>query len=206
MTSCLRMVPKFSTPRSLAMWFNSLICIACSLAMLSDATILSRCGPRRSSRRGSSTLGSSASSTGVEGGWRAAEPEGSGAMAVSAAPLVNSGDSAGAASAGTEAAALALGFLVETLGINLNWLFWLDFKSQARALNALDGRQSEKFKMDWSTERPRQTSPQYGKGNFAVNSRTRCRIQTVLSKRFLDTDFTDFHGFIWHCLHSGKSV
>jgi hypothetical protein len=31
MTSCLRIVPKFSTPSSRAMWFNSLICIACKL-------------------------------------------------------------------------------------------------------------------------------------------------------------------------------
>jgi hypothetical protein len=42
MTSCLRMVPKFSTPSSLAMAFSSVMLIACSLAMFSEAAILSR--------------------------------------------------------------------------------------------------------------------------------------------------------------------
>src|SRR5208283_2651818 len=82
--------------------------------MLSDATILSRWGPRRSSAFGSSTFGSSASSIGVDGGCKSAEPDGSAtAIAVAAPPLFNSGDSA----AGVSAAGFALVFLVETLGI-----------------------------------------------------------------------------------------
>src|SRR5208283_4964617 len=144
MTSCLRMVPKFSTPSSLAMWFNSLICMAWSLAMLREATILSRCGPRRSSARASSVFGSSASSTGVDGGRKAAEPEGSGATGVSTAPLVNSGDSARDSAAG-----FALGFFVETLGIN-QMIGLAGFQSpDLQVLHALDGRQPEKFKMDY---------------------------------------------------------
>jgi hypothetical protein len=35
-TSCLRIVPKFSTPKSRAIWFSSGIAIACSLAMLME--------------------------------------------------------------------------------------------------------------------------------------------------------------------------
>src|ERR1017187_908613 len=88
--------------------------------MLSEATILSRCKPRRSSTLGSSTLGSSASSTGVDGGCKAAEPDGSITAGISGAglPLVNSGDSTAGVSAGAFTAGFTLGFLVETLGID----------------------------------------------------------------------------------------
>ena len=111
MTSCLRIVPKFSTPSSRAMPFKSVMLIACNLAMFSDAAILSRCGPRRSSNFGSSPVGS----TGVEGGCRAAEPEGSTAAGVSAGapPLMNSGDSVVVSSA-----TFTFVFFVETLGIS----------------------------------------------------------------------------------------
>ena len=40
MTSCLRMVPKFSTPSSRAIWFNSAIDIACNFAMLSEVAAM----------------------------------------------------------------------------------------------------------------------------------------------------------------------
>jgi len=63
----------------------------------------------------------------VDGGCKAAEPDGSGATAVSITPLTDSGDSmagvsVGAfstgASTGVTAAGFTLGFLVETLGID----------------------------------------------------------------------------------------
>ena len=41
-TSCLRIVPKFSTPNSFAIAFSSVICIACSLAMFIEAAMRSR--------------------------------------------------------------------------------------------------------------------------------------------------------------------
>jgi hypothetical protein len=65
-------------------------------------------------------LGSSASSTGVEGGRKAAEPDGSIAAGTSVAgpPLVDSGDSTTGVSAGASDAGFTLGFLVDTLGID----------------------------------------------------------------------------------------
>jgi RNA polymerase sigma factor (sigma-70 family) len=57
----------------------------------------------------------------------------------------------------------------------------------------LDGRQPEKFKMDLlSTERSRQLSPQYGKGNFAVNSRTDWRSRFAMSSRQTGFFLCDF--------------
>jgi hypothetical protein len=54
----------------------------------------------------------------VEGGCKEAEPDGSGATAVSTAPLADSGDSTAGVSTGTSAAGFVFGFLVETLGID----------------------------------------------------------------------------------------
>src|ERR1017187_3496244 len=79
--------------------------------MLSEATILSRCKPRRSSTLGSSTLGSSASSTGVDGGCKAAEPDGSITAGIS-------GGGVAFGKFGDFTAGFTLGFLVETLGID----------------------------------------------------------------------------------------
>ena len=69
MTSCLRMAPKFSTPYSLAMLFNSVIGMPWSLAMLSEWAILSRHWAGFDLRPG---LGRHAGLNGAVGGWSGA--------------------------------------------------------------------------------------------------------------------------------------
>src|SRR5580658_4646017 len=99
MTSCLRMVPKFSTFNSLAIELSSVMLMAWSLAMLRDEAILSRCEPRSSWDFGSSSA--TVGSIGLEGGCRA----GSGGAA-----------GAGDDSTGISSDGFAFGFLA-TLGI-----------------------------------------------------------------------------------------
>jgi hypothetical protein len=80
--------------------------------------------------------------------------------------LFKSGDSA----AGVSAAGFALVFFVETLGIiklvGLTGFQLPDMKGR----HALDARWPEKFKMDYINRAFEAVRPQYGKGNFAVNS------------------------------------
>lgn len=99
MTSCLRMVPKFSTLNSLAIVLSSVMLMAWSLAMFSEEAILSRPEP-------CSPWGFSSSSTGV------------GSMGFDGGCSAVGGDAAGAStgSAGKSADGLGFGFLA-TLGI-----------------------------------------------------------------------------------------
>jgi hypothetical protein len=107
----------------------------------------------------------------VDGGCKSAEPDGSAtAVSVAAAPLFKSGDSA----AGASVAGFVLVFFVETLGINKIKLVGSTgfLLPDVTGCHALDARWPEKFKMDYINRAFEAARPQYGKGNFAVNSTT----------------------------------
>jgi hypothetical protein len=125
----------------------------------------------------------------VDGGCKSAVPEGSAtAVAVATPPLFKSGDSA----AGTSAAGFALAFFVETLGINKIKLVGLTgFQLPGvKGRHALDARWLKKFKMDYINRAFEAAQPQYGKGNFAVNSLTRWRILAPVSNPIFHVRFS----------------
>src|ERR1700677_4784873 len=95
MTSCLRIVPKFSTFNSLAIVLSSFMLMAWSLAMLSEEAILSRWLPRSPSSLASPSVW--VGSTGFDGGERA----GSGSVG---------GTDAWGSSAGISSVGFAFGF------------------------------------------------------------------------------------------------
>ena len=143
----------------------------------SDAAILSRWGPRRSSSLGSSAVGS----TGVEGGCNSGAGGGSMTAVSGAGPPFNCGDSAIGASS-----TFTLGFLVETLGIDqigeLTMVSVADGPWRVmKCSQPLDGLRPEKFKMDFSIRHSRPFGLQYGKGNFTVNSRAVWRTLAAVS-------------------------
>jgi hypothetical protein len=89
-----------------------------------------------------------------------------------AVPPFKSGDTTAALSS-----VFTLVFLVETLGINqIGELAMVSIADGpwrvVKSSHALDGPRPEKFKMDFSIRHLRPFGPQYGKGNFTVNSPT----------------------------------
>jgi hypothetical protein len=115
----------------------------------------------------------------VEGGCRAAEPDGSIAagISVTALPLVNSGDSMAGISAGASSTGFTLVFFVETLGIDKIKLAGLTgFQLPDVTGRHVIGRPATgivQTRMTTNRSVLKLSYHQYGKGNFAVNSRTR---------------------------------
>src|ERR1051326_3674926 len=125
MTSCLRIVPKFSTTKSRAIWFNSVIDIDWSLAMLIEVAAIwslsSVCRPSffrltgRVGRGSGEGEGASGGALCVEPGWtgRSRRLESEGEPSVSGGPTASTGavggckscDEAGSATAATAGAA-----------------------------------------------------------------------------------------------------